>query len=349
MDSKNNNITEPRCNYYDRLWKVSRQDVLNFIGDPANPKPNMANATSDIKDWPGNGNILFNEDLFLAPFYDANSDLTYNPKDGDYPYYYFESSYPGNVCNDYLFGDQSVWWVMNDVGNVHTLTQAQPIGLEIQAQAFAFETDDEINNMTFYKYKIINRSSNNLNQTYFSVWVDPDLGYATDDYVGCDKTRFRFCYNGDDNDDGISGYGASPPALGVDFFQGPLADLNDGIDNDKDGTIDEPGEQIIMSKFLYYNNNNNGINGEPSSPNEYYNYMRGIWLDGSALTCDGKAGTDPNFPQTDYMFPGSSNTFNTGCGTNWTEATAGNTPEDRRFYKAQGLYIIAGEIIFLQG
>jgi hypothetical protein len=198
---------------------VSRQEVLNFVGDPSSPKPNMANATSDIKDWPGNGNISFNEDNFLAPFYDANSDLIYNPKDGDYPYYYFESSYPGNVCNDYLFGDQSVWWVMNDVGNAHTLTQAQPIGLEIQAQAFAFQTDDEINNMTFYKYKIINRSSNNLNQTYFSVWVDPDLGYATDDFVGCDvKLGLGFVYNGDEIDNGLTGYGASPPALGVDFL-----------------------------------------------------------------------------------------------------------------------------------
>ena len=52
----------------------------------------------------------------------------------------------------------------------------------------------------------------------------------------------------------FAGYGTNPPAIGVDFFRGPLADLNDGIDNDRDGEVDEDGEQIIMSKFVYYNN-----------------------------------------------------------------------------------------------
>ena len=42
--------------------------------------------------------------------------------------------------------------------------------------------------------------------------------------------------------------------IGVDFFQGPLADPDDGIDNDRDSIIDEPGEQAIMSRFVYYNN-----------------------------------------------------------------------------------------------
>jgi len=60
----------------------------------------------------------------------------------------------------------------------------------------------------------------------------------------------------------------NPPALGVDFFQGPIADKNDGVDNDRDGCVDCTfledslgntvsydddilGEQIIMSKFVY--------------------------------------------------------------------------------------------------
>ena len=32
------------------------------------------------------------------------------------------------------------------------------------------------------------------------------------------------CYNGDAEDEGAAGYGFNPPAIGVDFFQGPLAD-----------------------------------------------------------------------------------------------------------------------------
>ena len=38
----------------------------------------------------------------------------------------------------------------------------------------------------------------------------------------------------------------------------------DGIDNNGNGIIDEPGEQIIMSKFVYYNNNST-VTGNPST------------------------------------------------------------------------------------
>ena len=42
----------------------------------------------------------------------------------------------------------------------------------------AFATNDVINNMTFYSYEIVNRSTFELTQTYFCPWVDTDLGYA---------------------------------------------------------------------------------------------------------------------------------------------------------------------------
>ena len=33
---------------------------------------------------------------------------------------------------------------------------------------------------------------------YFGQWVDPDLGYYLDDYVGCDVSLgLGICYNGD--------------------------------------------------------------------------------------------------------------------------------------------------------
>ena len=56
--------------------------------------------------------------------------------------------------------------------------------------------------MTFYSYKIINRSTETLNETYFGQWVDPDLGNYQDDYVGCDvELGLGYCYNGDADDD----------------------------------------------------------------------------------------------------------------------------------------------------
>jgi hypothetical protein len=47
------------------------------------------------------------------------------------------------------YADQMVFWVFNDVGNQHSESSGQAIGVQINALAFAFQTTDEINNMTF--------------------------------------------------------------------------------------------------------------------------------------------------------------------------------------------------------
>ena len=128
----------------------------------------------------------------------------------------------GLLADQVIKGDATLWWVFNDKGNIHTETEGTPIGLEIRAQAFGFATNDEINNMTFYSYEIINRSTYRLTGTYFSQWVDTDLGFATDDYVGCDVDRgLGYSYNGKpkDGDGQFWAYGDQPPAIGVDFFQ----------------------------------------------------------------------------------------------------------------------------------
>jgi len=240
---------------YPKTLKLTREQVSAFIADYSANGANVdLSQYPEIKEWPGNGNSISGgaQAHFLAPFYDNplgpnGADGFYKPEDGDFPQYYYESlpsGYPTNPnmeqCDkNLLLGDQTLWWVFNDMGNIHTETQGDAIGMEIQAQAFAFATNDDINNMTFYRYKIINRSTNQLNKTYFGAWVDPDLGDATDDYVMCDvKRSLGICYNSDDDDGGAQGYGANPPASGLDFFEGPLADIGDNVDNDRDSCID---------------------------------------------------------------------------------------------------------------
>ena len=222
-----------------------------------------------IKEWPAHGNTSKNQSRYLAPFFDADGDGIYDYTKGDYPYYDFDNELcpktlkanlapgekyeparsmeqtegtggaqliTGSILSDQVLkGDQTIWWVFNDNGNSHTESKGQSIGLEIRAQAFAFSTNDEINNMTFYTYEIINRSTYELKNTYFSQWVDTDLGYAGDDYVGCDVKRgLGYCYNGVDQDGfgTAETYSGNPPAVGIDFFQGPYMDA-DGKDNPK--------------------------------------------------------------------------------------------------------------------
>ena len=260
----------PVCNQFDRHYIITKKEVLEFTAmfdydeNGATPNelfsPDQISAT--IKNWPASG-ISSTQSPYLAPFYDANHDGVYRWEEGDYPYYDFNNvlcprtlkaqwgrDYTSHVAttleteagivtggllsDQVLKGDQTIWWVFNDMGNVHTESMGQPIGMEIRAQAFAFSTNDEINNMTFYTYEIINRSSYELKDTYFSQWVDADLGYAHDDYVGCDVKRgLGYCYNGDESDGPGSGsYSGIPPAVGIDFFQGPYMDP-DGKDNPK--------------------------------------------------------------------------------------------------------------------
>ena len=360
LDTSTVDILANRCLDYNRFWKINRQEVDDFISN--------GTTTPDIISWPGNGNSTYNEAYSLAPFYDANGDGIYNTADNDYPQFNLNSIYPVlpgtsyEICEDYLFGHQSIWWVINDVGNVKTETGSLPMGLEIQCQAFAYHSAyTSIQQTTFYKYKVINRSASTYSDTYFGQWVDPDLGNAVDDFVGCDVVRgLGYCYNGDIDDETASGYGIDPPAIGVDFLRGPVANSQDGIDNDRDGCtdctfIDSSGttvalsdailpETISMSKFVYYNNINGSPIGNPAGFADFYSYLTGIWLDGSPITYGGN-GTNQTNPPCNYMFPGTSDPL---FPTNWTEITAGNVPEDRRFIQSAGPFTMEpGEVNYI--
>lgn len=333
------NIDPARCNEFDRFWSVTRQEVEDFVAN--------GTVSTSIREWPGNGNVANGELPFLAPFFDADNDGTYSFENGDYPYFNLSGSYPvdpltGNdVCNDYLFGDKAIWWVFNDVGNVKTETGSIPIGLEVRSQAFAFNTTNDINFMTFYKYQIINRSSNELDSTYFGVWCDPDLGNAGDDYVGCDVgLGLGYVYNGDPEDEGGQAYGLNPPAVGIDFFQGPLADPGDGVDNNRDGRVDEPGEEINMSRFVFYKNVNNDPQGNPNTADDYYEYLSGSWLDGQPITYGGNGrGVGPGATTTpcEFMFPGSTDPK---FSTPWTMVTASIEPDDMRWLQSAGTFTL---------
>ena len=424
-------ITDAVCAKYDQLYPMTRADVTAFLAwwqDQAS-YPDYT-IPKNIQNWPGNGDPSKGQSLYLAPFFDQNGDGVYTPSQGDYPYYDLAndlcpnklkigerqkrahirngevSDTAGILVDQVIKGDQTLWSVYNDKGNYHSETQGAPIGMEIRAQYFAFATNDEINNMTFYSYEIINRSTYTLSGTYFSQWVDPDLGYAGDDYVGCDVLRgLGYCYNGKpiDGTGQVEAYGAHPPAVGVDFFQGPYLDP-DGYDNPSfngpgikgpsfknmssicdivsynnqiidmtwgahgeytapvlvkaeainginfgDGIVDN--ERFGMRRFVYHNNS--GVPAymlDPAYAAQYYNYLKGIWLDNTKMVYGGNGNLlngGGYGPVCDFMFPGDSDP----ClwGTNglepnrpgvWTEATAGNNPSDRRFMQSAGEFTL---------
>jgi hypothetical protein len=166
-----------------------------------------------------------------------------------------------------LIGDQTLWCVYNDADPALHVTdegsagETPPLGIEVQQTTFAFDWKGALGNTVFIKFKVINKGENRLDSTYVAVWADPDLGGSGDDYVGCDTDlSMGFVYNATNGD---QLYGSNPPAVGYDFFQGPMGDL---------------GQELPMVSFNKY------INGtDPRTARESYNYMRGLNLDGSRM------------------------------------------------------------------
>jgi hypothetical protein len=304
------------CTPYDRVWKVSKEDVVGYEGSGV--------ATPDLQDWPtGLG----------APTLDANGDpidLTDQPLASRVD----RKINLGAGERPQILGDQMLWWIMNDKGNQHTRTQTPAMGVEVHGSAFAFNTAGAIGNTTFYKYRIMYKGSVPLENTYMGIFDDPDLGAAFDDYVGSDTTLgVGFVYNADNDDDGY--YGPAPPAQGYDFFQGPLVNDN-GIDDDKDGEIDEDNERLSMTAFAFYNNGG-GVQGDPGNGADMYNYMQGRWKDGQRFTLGGNGLGFSNIP-TSFMFPGNPPNF-------WSEYDSDGqgsaiAPADRRFVMSSGPFTI---------
>jgi hypothetical protein len=347
IDTNSVTIDSMICHAYDRHWKITRQEVADFI--------NGGTPSQTIIDWPGNSNPNSNGSLHLAPFYDANGDGIYNYTQGDYPKYEFGTQSP-NIY-ERLNGDQTIWWVFNDVGNIHSETNGNSIGIEVHAQAFAFCTNDtDLSNTTFYQFKIINRASSILYQTYFGAYADVDLGNSNDDYIGCDVTRnFGYGYNGDSYDDSPTGYGNHLAAIGVDVLQGPLADSPDFKDNDFNGITDEPGESINMSGFIFYGNDAS-VQGNPTAASDFYQFLDGQWKDASPMVYGG-TGYNPNNTTVtaSFAFPGNSDpnhygTSGVNYGFDWTESNPDtglsvNIPSDRRFIMSTGKFTMQpGEI-----
>jgi len=157
------------------------------------------------------------------------------------------------------------------------------------------------------------------------LWADPDLGDASDDYVGSDTTAgLAYAWNGRDFDDGADGYGSKPPAIGYSVVEGFEAD-DDGLDNNADGQIDESGERMGMTRFMYYLNSSVNL-GNPNDGDEAYDYLRGFWRDGMPLTLGGTGHGFSEIP-VDFAFPGEPGKF-------WSEENidaAGNrNPPGRR-------------------
>lgn len=301
--------TDDTCEDFDRFWEVKGEDITAYLETWEENGGTIAleDIPASILEWPGRNSTTFTEfslpiDNKLAPFWDQNADGNYDPLDGDYPVI--------DPKREGTYADQMIWWVYNDAGNSHGESGGEIIGVEIGVLAYAYQSDDYLNNTTFYRYTLNYTGSGSINDFYTALWLDPDLGNGADDYVGCDTTlNMGYVYNGTSSD---AIYGSEVPVLGVKY----LEDWNGNT-----------GTNVEMSSFHSYNNDFE-VTGNPESAQHYYNYTKGLWKDNSPITVGGNGygGTET----TNFMFPDSPD------GEGWSECAENNFAGDRRIIMSIG-------------
>lgn len=333
---------------YDRIWKISRLDIENFKWAWQQGLVQQGNflPVRDIREWPGNHP---QNGSMLAPFFDRNADGQYNYLDGDYPL---------------IKGDQALWMVLNDK-HPNRMNDAPALGIEMQVLFYAYQcnqlnnADTVLNYTTFVEYKIKNKAERNYEQVFFTYWTDVDLGNGNDDLVGTDVNNHGiYFYNGLSMDAGVQGFGLNPPAQGIYWMRGALARAGDGIDNDRDGLVDEPGEQVLMSHSMF-TRNDNSVLGHPTNANHFALQSRGRFKDSTQMVYGG-TGYPTSIGSTSlparFVFPMNSDSVGWGLGGNlqlpilppfaWSETNPGpgaaaNVPADRKMQMSAGPFDLA--------
>ncbi|MEM6785726.1 MAG: T9SS type A sorting domain-containing protein [Bacteroidota bacterium] len=263
------------CAAFDRIWTVTDQDLRRY--------DDTGIATRDLSDWP----VDLGADVIDG---DGNLD-NYDLEAGDRPR---------------LFGTQTAFWVMNDVGVQHTRTGSLPLGVEVQVTAWVIASADAaLDQATYYRYRVVNKSGRPINDMIVSLFTDIDLGNEfEDDYNGSDPARsLGFSYNSDNED--VGGYGSLLPAIGVRLLDAEAGSV----------TYYDPSKCIDRC--------------DPEDAEQFRFYQTGRWKDGELFTLgtDGRGGTE----STSFIYPGEPGTF-------WSELCPEDgcvgdpiTPSDRRF------------------
>lgn len=239
-----------------KLYIVSKSD----LADPL--------SSDDFQNWPTDDG---------APWVDNDGDGVYSPL-------------PNGTDHPEFVGDQVIWYVSNDGdATAHSIFGTLPLGVEVQTTIFGFDRPDAFGDMMFVKELIINKGGNTIEDMFIGLWSDPDLGYAGDDFVGCDTTlSLGICYN-DGVDDDYAGYSGGTPAVGYDFFQGPII-ASAGDTAFAFGDTIYNYKNLPMTSFSKYINPD-PVYSDPNDASEMYNYMQGLMKDGSPYPDEASGGS----------------------------------------------------------
>ena len=132
---------------------MSQQDVRDYEGG--------ARPTPDLAEWPvGLGAPAV--DASGRPITAASRDRVVDLAAGERPV---------------IYGTQTAFWIMNDVGNEHKSTGSAPLGIEVAATAFVVASETlALHQSSFLRYTITNRNTAAIEDARVTVFADVDLG-----------------------------------------------------------------------------------------------------------------------------------------------------------------------------
>ncbi len=222
-----------------------------------------------------------------------------------------------------LVGTSMAWAVYNDFNeSLHTnLFETKIMGIEQRMTAWGFNRPDAFGDMIFVKFEFVNKSGTDITNAYVSSWNDIDVGDALD-LIGCD-IELSLGFNYKTNADGA--YGANAPAIGLDFFQGPIVPSPGDIAT-VSGVQVFDFKNLEMTSFAKYINGGPPQLSDPETGPEAYNFMQGFDLFGDPVV------NPLTNQETKFWHDG-----DPGTGTGWLD----DDHRDKRFLMSAGPFTLA--------
>lgn len=304
-------LTVDNSSNWDRLWVVRGSDI-DYV--KANPIPittplSVGGIYETILSWPGRSNryavgkmssLTIPDDM--APFKDVNGNGIYEPLSGEYPA---------------IKGDLTTWWTFSDNGPTHNRTNGKPLGVEIHAMSYGYKRGTLVDNIMYYEYTIVNKSSNVYHDFRIGLWNYPVLGRdSINNYIAFDSARrMAITYSANNFDGTPGGFGSSLPISAITMIVLP---------GDTSSHLEPAGS------FTYYNNDTSKF-GHPIVDTEYNNYMRSKLRNGQHFTNNFSGAGKPAYgfgagADCNYVFPGDPANI-----SEWSECVSNNKTNNRRY------------------
>lgn len=269
-----------------RIWRIRKEyAVADLRQDAAEMLMKALGAVTDAdiaairaqykkdwQEWPASKG---------APFYDSNNDGLFSPQfdaSGN-PKLYPLADEPGLAS-----ADQVIWFVCHDLASLSQWASPQ-IGLEQQTTIWGYNRTDAVGDVLLKKFRLIYKgtattpANATIDSMYITHWSDPDLGIASDDYVGCDTTlSLGYVYNANDVDSSYQKFSLAPPSFGYDFLQGPIVPGSATDTAVFDLKFRKGYKNLPMTSFVYFAAG--GVYSDPphtaNGAIQWYNMMRGL-------------------------------------------------------------------------